>query len=355
MNRLRFIYIFLSMMSCIIISSCNRDEVIVEPPPVNAGEGVYILSEGGFSPGTSKLSYFDFESGQFSVNIFNPGSLGLFPDGIIFNDGFLYITEQGNFGAEGKAYKTDKNGTVITSSNAGVNPFAITLSNGRLYTSNGPSNTVTAISRDNLQILSTIPVRNYPQEILGIGIRVFVCNFGSFSTGDDSVVSVIDAGNNQVIGNIIVGRNPSSLAKSTDGKLLIGCPGDSSKGVIYKVDPLTLARLDTFKNLTFGFSKDIVVAGSNVIYFIGGDVYVDKEIIEYTISSGVSRVLIQQPPGYFNYGLAVDQTNGNIYVGQAASDFASSGRVRVYSSGGVLTRELAVPDGIAPRRILVKR
>jgi YVTN family beta-propeller protein len=351
MTKYRFNLPLLVIAMVISMTSCNRDEVMVEPPPVSAKSGVYVLSEGGFSPGTSKLSFFDFEDDQFNVNIFNPGSLGLFPDGILLNEGKLYITEQGNFGAPGKIYKTDTNGTVISSSTIGINPFAITFSNGRLYISNGPSNTVSAISRENLQILSTIPVRNYPQEILGINNRVFVCNFGS----DDSVVSVIDAGNNQVVGNIIVGKNPSSLAKTSDGKLLIGCPGDSSRAVIYKVDPLTLAKLDTFKNLTFGLSKDIAATGSNLIHFIGGDIYADKEIIEYNISTGVSRVLIQQPSGYFNYGLATDPDNNNIYVAQAASDFASSGRLRIYSSGGVLAKELVITDGIAPRRIIVKR
>ncbi|MBK9228477.1 MAG: YncE family protein [Ignavibacteria bacterium] len=355
MTKYRFNLFLLVIAMVISMTSCNRDEVLVEPPIVLAKSGVYVLSEGGFSPGTSKLSYFDFESEQFNVNIFNPGSLGLFPDGILLDEGNLYITEQGNFGAPGKIYKTDTNGTVIRSSSIGINPFAVTFSNGRLYISNGPSNTVSAINRENLQILSTIPVRNYPQEILGINNRVFVCNFGSFSTGNDSVVSVIDAGNNQVVGNIIVGKNPSSLARSADGKLLVGCPGDSSRAVIYKVDPLTLAKLDTFKNLTFGLSKDIIATGSNLIHFIGGDLYVDKDIIEYNISTGVSRVLIPQPSGYFNYGLATDPANSNIYVAQAASDFASSGRLRIYSSGGVLARELVITDGIAPRRIIVKR
>ncbi len=345
----------LAAMMCISFVSCNRDEVMVVPPPVTVAKGVYILSEGGFSPGTSKLSFFDFSNEEFTVNIFSPGSLGLFPDGITLYDGLLYITEQGNFGAQGKIYKADSNGAVITSANIGINPFSVTVSNGRLYVSNGPSNSVLAVSRENLQVLSNITVRNYPQEILGIGNRVFVCNFGSFSSGDDSVVSVIDAGNNQVVGEIFVGKNPSSLAQSSDGKLLIGCPGDSSRAVIYKVDPLTFARLDTFKNLTFGFSKDIAIVGQNLIYFIGGDVYVDKEVIEYNISSGVSRILIQQPSGYFNYGLAADDTNGEIYVAQAASDFVSSGRVRVYSSGGVFVRDFSITDGVAPRRILINR
>ncbi len=105
MTKYRFNFFLLVIAMVVSITSCNRDEVMVEPPTVLAKSGVYVLSEGGFSPGTSKLSFFDFESEQFNANIFNPGSLGLFPDGILLNEGNLYITEQGNFGAPGKIYK----------------------------------------------------------------------------------------------------------------------------------------------------------------------------------------------------------------------------------------------------------
>jgi YVTN family beta-propeller protein len=355
MKILNFIIGTSFLILCFFASSCTRDEIMVEPQPVITQSGVYILSEGGFSAGSSKLSYYDFDKDSLYSDIFRPGSLGLFPDGIAERDGILYITEQGNFGAPGKIYKLDSNGIVLASAGIGLNPYAVTETNGRLFVSNGPANNVSVVNRENLQVLATIPVRNYPQEILGIGNRVFVCNAGSFSTGDDSTVSVIDAGNNQVVGTLLVGKNPSTLAKSNDGKLLVGCPGDSSSAVIFKIDPITLTRLETYGNLRYGLSKDISVGSNEILYFIAGSLYSDEEIVSYSMTTGQTQFIISKPSGYVNYGLAYDKIPERLYVCAAAADFTSSGRFRVYSTAGILLKDFAISSGIAPRRMLIKR
>lgn len=353
LNNIR-LYIILAV-TAIVFSSCTRDEVIVIPPGPEVQSGVYILSEGGFSPGTSKLSFYDFGDGTFYPDIFSPGDLGLFSDGIVKSDAFLYVTEQGNFGSPGRIHKLDTNGNVITTAPVGVNPFAVTETNGRLYVTNGPGNSVSVVSRDNLQLLGTVNVRNYPQELIGIGNRVFVCNAGSFSSGPDSAVSVIDAGNNQVIGNIFAGKSPSTVARSSDGKLLIGCPGDSLTAAIYKVDPISLAVLDTFTNLRYGLSKDIVTDGGSNLFFIGGNIYSDEDVVSYSMNSGISQRIIPKPAGYLNYGLTYDTQLGKLYVAAAASDFVSDGKFRIYSTTGTLEKEFSIPTGIAPRRMLIKR
>ena len=351
-NKIR---IAVLIVFAVAISSCTRDEVIVVPPAPTVQDGVYVLCEGGFVPGTSKLAFYDFSNDTFYPDIYAPGTLGLFPDGIVLTGNYLYITEQGNFGSPGKIYKLDTNGTAIIASNLGVNPFNVIETNGRLYVTNGPSDIVSVVSRDNLQLLSTVNVRNYPQELTGIGNRVFVCNAGSFSTGPDSVVSVIDAGNNQVIGEIRVGKNPSTVTASTDGKLLVGCPGDSLTAAIYKVDPISLAILDTFTNLPYGLSKDLNTDAAGKLYFIGGNIYSDEDIVSYSPSTGVSEKVVPKQAGYLNYGLSYDKQSNQLYVGAAASDFTSDGRFRIYSATGNLIKDFQIPTGIAPRRLLVKR
>lgn len=354
-NIKQFLYFSAAVIIMMSLQSCTRDEIAVTPSPVDTRFGVYILSEGTFTPGSARLSFYNFDNDRFTASIFNPGALGLFPDGICVDRGSLFITEQGNFGSPGKIYKTDTNATVLRSAEAGINPYSVSITNGRIYVTNGPSNTVSVFIPDNLQLAATINVRNYPQELTGIGNRVFVCNFGSFSTGDDSVITVIDAGNNQVVNNIVVGKNPSSVIPSSDGKLLVGIPGDSSRGAIYKIDPINLARLDTFASLRYGFSKDLNRFGSDLLYFIAGQAYSERQVVSYRISTGEQRVILEQPPGFINYGLAIDQTDGNLYVAQAAADFVSEGRFRVYDPEGTLLRDFQISGGVTPRRIVVRR
>ncbi|MBS1518710.1 MAG: YncE family protein [Bacteroidetes bacterium] len=338
------------------LNSCTRDEINV---PINiitiSSKGAYVISEGGFNPGTSKLSYYNKTSDSFNVSIFNPGSLGLLPDGILYDNGNLYISEQGNFNSSGKLYKTDTNGTVLMSRSAGINPYSMTISYNKIYLTNGPTNSVTVIDKNTMNLVATVNVGLYPQEILSIGNRVFVCNTNVFNGGTDSTVSVIDAVTDNVINNIVVSKNPSSLAVSADGNLLVGCPGDSSKAVIYKIDPVALIIINSYNNLKYGFSRDIVTTGDNEIIYIAGDIYSEQNIVRYSLSSRTSISLIPAPAGALNYGLGYDSEDSRIYVCVAASDFTSNGKFRIYGSTGTLLKEFTITGGITPRRTALKK
>lgn len=345
------------LYATINFTSCGSNDEIINPPAVNSSAGAYILSEGGFSPGTSKLSFYNNNSPEFTPSIFNPGTLGITPDGLIKDGNELYITEQGS-GATGKIYKTDTNGTVISSNDAGASPYSLTSANGKLYVTNGPSNSVSVIDKNSLATINTVNVGIYPQEILAIGNYVFVCNTSLFGGGTDSTVSVIDANTDAVVHTIHVGKTPSSLAKTTDNKLLIGCPGDVSKAVIYKVDPATFNKIDSFSNLTNGFCKDIAIESEYLIYFISGDVYAEGNVEAYNFISRTTFTFVPKQANELNYGLAYDRKNFLVYVGVAASNFTSSGKFRVYGNVGVLLNEYSITTGtsigIAPRRIVVK-
>lgn len=349
------LFLFISVIS---ISSCENDEIVSDTPNnVNSSTGAYILSEGGFTPETSKLSFYNNFSPEFTASIFNPGSLGITPDGLIRDGNHLYITEQGS-GATGKIYKTDTNGTVIASNNAGVSPYSLTTANGKLYITNGPSNNVSVVDKASLTTLTTVNVGIYPQEILAIGNYVFVCNTSLFGGGTDSTVSVIDAATDALVFTIQVGKNPTALARTNDNKLLIGCPGDVSKAVIYKVDPTSFNKIDSFKNLAKGFCKDISIKNENEIYYISGDIYAEGTIESYNLSSRTTVTIVTRHSNELNYGLAYDSYNDLIYVGIAASNFTSSGKFRVYATSGFLLNEYSITTGtsigIAPRRIVVK-
>lgn len=355
MKKLQSYFLYtIAAAAVILLTSCNRDEIVNPPVISNTSVGAYILSEGGFNPNTSKLSFFNRTKDSIYNNLFNPGSLGLLTDGIIYSANELFITEQGNFGSQGRIYKTDTNGTVKASLNAGINPFSLTLANNKIYVTNGPSNSVTVIDRTLTSVITTIPVGVYPQEIISIGNRVYVCNTSEFGGATDSSVSVIDAGIDQVISTINVRRTPSSLAVTTDNKLLIGCPGDVSEAAIFKVDPETNNKIDSFTNLTQGFCKDIVVMTSDRIAFINGEAYSEAGISTYAMGTRVTSQIIPRPSAGLNYGLAFDDAPSYLYVCYAPS-FTTSGKVIIYNSTGSLIKEFTITNGIAPRRIAIKK
>jgi YVTN family beta-propeller protein len=339
--------IFLVIIVLVILfSGCNRDTIVNSNPPTitNSKKGLYILCEGS-GAGTSKLSYYDLDS-VFYVNIIKPGSLGLYPDGLITDGTNLFITEQGNYNAQGMIYKTDTGGTIINSQVVGLNPYSLCIRYNKIYITNGRANNVSVVDKDNLSTIKTINVGVNPQEILAAYNKVFVCNAGNFSSPHDSTVSVIDANLDSVINVITLRNSPSAITLSNENKLLIGCQG--ANGKIFIVDPNNFSKIDSF-SVVGGFDRDISVdANSQDIYFIS----YDNRIVKLNLASGVSGEVINNPSpaSVYFYGYVFDSKSKIHYVANARN-FVSSGLIHKYDiSGNMLS---FYTTGIAPRRLLL--
>lgn len=307
----------------------------------------YILSEGGFSAGSSKLSLYNIPTNTYNQSIFNPGTLGLYPDGLIYHENYIYVLEQGSFGAEGKIYKIDSTGTLVDMRSFGTNPYSLAIANGKIYATNGPAGTVTVLGINNFTDIKTINVGVYPQEIIAHGNKIFVCNTSEFGGDSDSTVSVISTITDSVIATITVTKDPSSLAITNDNKLLIGCPGSQRK--IYKVDPATYQKLDSFA-VTNGFDKDIAVdKNSDNIYYIS---YTNAITRLNLVTRVVTEIIPNPNPAvsYF-YGYNYDYAN-NLHFVTDARNFVVNGFLNIYTGAGAPLHEFVT--GVAPRRIIFK-
>ena len=330
------------------LSSCTRDEIIIpEPPFIPSTDGAYILSEGGVTPGTSSLSFYSISADSFYTSIFSPGILGLFPDGLMVFNNNLYLTEQGNYGSAGRIYKCDTSGTVLTSQVVGTNPYSLSVANNKIYITNGPASNVSVLDVNSLALIKTIAVGVYPQEILALDNKVFVCNTSMFGGAQDSTVSVIDALTDQVVATITVQKDPSSLAVTNDSNLIVGCPGQY--GYAYIVDPGSYNKIDSFLSID-GMGKDIAVdTESEDIFFIS----ISNNITVINLASRVSVVVINNPnPGTcFFYGYNYDYINKKHYVCDARS-FTTNGSLYIYDENGTL--ENTFTTGVSPRRVVFK-
>lgn len=341
-----------SLISVFVIcySGCDREDITNPIVSDTEKNGVYILGEGLFNnPGTANLSFYNQNSNNFTVNIFNPGELGNTPDGLIISGDELFITEQGNFGSAGKIYKTDTNGTVISSNSVGINPYSLAIANGKIYTTNGPAGNVSVVDKNSLATITTVAVGVYPQEILSIGNKVFVCNTSVFMGVTDSTVSVIDAVSDLVIATIKVRQSPSSLAVTNDGKLLVGCPGSSAEGMIYKIDPGNYTKLDSLAAGN-GFGKDIAVdENTENIYFISDD----NNIVRLNLVTKTSEIFITNtnPSASYFFGYNFDSRKLKHYIADA-KNFTNNGSLYVFDGKGTLLSTFST--GVAPRRILIK-
>lgn len=344
------IILFSHLFVFLILFGCNRESVvdsnnnIVIPPSVK--QGLYILCEGS-GVNSSKLSFYDLDT-TFYENIFKPGNLGLYPDGMIFDGTNLLITEQGNYLSPGKIHRVDTSGTEISSQIVGLNPYSLCISNNKIYITNGPDTSVSVLDLSSFGFIKRIKVGYYPQEILSYNNKVFVCNTSFWGGPYDSTISVIDALVDSLITNIVLQREPTSITLSKDSKLLIGCCNNSVNGKIYKVDPITFAIIDSY-NVVSGFGRDISVdENSDKIYFISNS----KTIIRLNLITKISETFIDNPSPANNsfYGYIYDSMNKMHYVANARS-FTTNGLVHKYDEQGVLLASFQT--GIIPRRLLL--
>lgn len=341
----------LLITSLIFFQGCYRDEILIPEIPSNQPHklGVYVLSEGTSAPNSSALSFLSYALNDFSYNITFPSYLGLYPDGLIdYNGASLYVTERGAPNGPGRIYKIDSTGVISASNSIGINPYSIAGNNGKAYCTNSPDSSVSVIELSSLSEIKRIKVGLYPQEIISLNNRVFVANSRIKGDGTDSTVSVIDAINDRLIGKINITSAASSLAVSKDGYLLVGTIG--SGGKIYKVNPNTYEKVDSFTvgSLTIG---DINVDySSNNIYFISNS----SSIVQLDLSSGASTTIITStlanPLSYVN-GYAFDVKNRKHYLVDA-KDFRAYGYLYKYNSAARI--ESGFQTGVSPRRILIR-
>ncbi|MBS1492133.1 MAG: T9SS type A sorting domain-containing protein [Bacteroidetes bacterium] len=305
----------------------------------------YILSEGGGAPGSGKLSTYTYNGNSFSLSITNPGNLGLYPDGIAKYNSTLFVCEQGGFGGQGKIYRMDSTGLVLNSQSFGTNPYSVAIANNKIYATNGPASKVTVLNISALSSIKEIPVGVYPQEILGYQNKIYVCNTSAFGGNRDSSVSVINAITDSVIARIYFEREPTSLAISNDGKILVGCNGFDGK--IYKIDPATLQIVDTYL-ISNGFDKDISVdKNSNNVYFI--DYANNISSLNLLTRQVITFITNNSPASSFFYGYNYDYTNNRHFV-LDAKNFVVSGSLNIYGPSGSLLQTFTT--GVAPRRVI---
>jgi YVTN family beta-propeller protein len=332
----------------ILFNSCTRDEIINVPPPtVTSTTGAYVLSEGGFSQNTSKLSLYSIIQDTFYTSIFYPGNLGLFASGMLLYNNYLFVLEQGSFGAPGKIYQLDTTGNVLNSKIIGINPYSLTVANNKIYYTNGPAGNVGVLNVNDLSFIKNITVGAYPQEITSFGGKVFVCNTSIYGGAQDSTVSFIDSQNDLEIFKITVKKEPTSVCISRNNTLIIGCNGIN--GLIYIVDPNTYNKIDSL-NTPEGFGKDLNIdSQTNNIYFIS----YSGNIVKLDLDSRSSTTVIQNqnPAVSFFYGYSFDSKNRKHYLCDARN-FTSNGYYLILNMNNIIEKSFSA--GIAPRRIVLK-
>lgn len=351
----------LAFFSTLAIQSCDDDG----PAPVqSAGEGFFVVNEGGYPNDNTSISFYDRNKGEMINDVYsavNGKKLGVQAQSLYVFEGKAYILVQGSQKVEvinADDYKS------IASITTGIESprYFLPVSSTKAYVSDwgedGLTGTVKVIDLTTNTVTKTIATGQGANKMLKVGNTVYVANNGGF--GKDNTVKIIDTTTDEISSSITVGDNPNSIVQDAAGNIWIASSGAVAYNEDWSVDEAnstkgSISKIASDNTETLRLEVDAIIYGgiSNL------SISPDGETLYYTFDGGVysmpaSSTALPTTPLVMKdyYGFAVDPQNGNL-VGTVAPNFSSAGTVEIRGADGNLLDTYTV--GIAPNSITFKQ
>ena len=356
MKKLNLVWLSCLALSALFFTSCSSDDDST-PEPEETGDfvnGMFILNEGNFGAGNATVSFLN-EAGVLQNDIFqsvNGENLGDTAQSMYTDEDKIYIVLNGSGTVEViNRFTFEHLGTISTGLS---NPRFFTIENGKGFVSNwgDPSNAdddfIAVVDLASNSVSSTISVSEGPERMESENGKVYVAHTGGWNTNNQ--ISVISATGNSVSSTITVGDIPNSIVEE-NGKLYVLCGGkpawtnDETLGSLFVINT---SDFSIQTNLDFPVGQhpsQMVEENGALFYTIDAAIYTSSLSLNSLPTAPIFSVSDQGVYGI--YGFEVEDEK--IYVADAG-DFASNGKVYIYSLNGNLENEFTVgllPNGFA--------
>ena len=363
------------LLFCVLCAAFSCRKVLPPQPPVvdnvdsaaqlQQVKGLYVLNEGNMGSNTCTLDYFDYESGDYTCNIFpmrNP----------------QVVKELGDVGNDLKIYGSKLYAVINCSHLVEVMDAAsarhiatieipngryLTFHNGKGYVSSysGPVSIdpnarlgyVAEFDTASLMVTREVTVGYQPEELVVANNQLYVANSGGYRVPNyDRTVSVVDLTTFTEVQKIDVAINLHRMKKDAQGRIYVTSRGDY-QGIganTYVIDPVTNTVVDTLDFAMSDFCIDgdslyfISVAwnnntGLNVVSYGLYDVKQKRLVADNFITDGTDQQ-IKLP-----YGITVNPETKEIFVTDA-QNYLVPGTLYCFKSNG--TKKWQVSTGDIP-------
>ena len=321
----------------------------VEPIDVTLpGRGLFISNEGNFTYGNASLCYYDITHGTMVTN--DDGSNDIFysANGIPLGDVAQSAIVRGNtvyviINNSGVIFAIDRRTAKITGTIRGLTSprYMHFLSDTKAYVTDLFSPYITVFDPRTCKITGAIHTGQAPstgsynstEQMAQYDKWVFV-NCWSYS----NKILVIDSEQDKVVHEIeLRSIQPNSLVVDRNGKLwaltdggYAGSEYGQTEPCLYRIDAATWRVEQEFVFEKEEYPSELCINGAgDVLYFINDGICK----MSVTAAHAPVRPLIPNERRHQIYGLAVDPTSGEIYVGDAI-DFEQPGVVYRYRDTG---------------------
>ncbi|MDP5170815.1 MAG: hypothetical protein NWR72_11265 [Bacteroidia bacterium] len=319
MNRMIFLLLILSL------SACDRPS---PEPEVEPGR-VLILNEGGFQQSTSSISRYNDDTKVVSQDVFaaengyNPGDV---LQSATLIDGDLYLVVNNS----GRIIVCDTDSLSETRRVDGFTSprYLVHAGNGVAYLSDLFGGSISKIEVSTLDVLASIPLMGWSEEMMMIDNRLWIANQGA------GKLYVLDPATDSFVDSVEVGPGAANLELDAEGKVWVLCQGDfftSADPSLFRVDPMTREVLTKVEFPSGAGASDLCLTrAKDQLLFLQ-----DGQLQQLAISASTlppSRLFASGSS--FFYSLGVDPVSGEIYLGDAG-DFVQRGNVFRLSPAGV--------------------
>ncbi|MFZ4582684.1 MAG: YncE family protein [Paludibacter sp.] len=346
--------LFVFAVSVSFFSSCNpKDD---EPTKVEVSTGLFVLNQGKFSSNNASLTYYNFDNGIASADLFmdkNNRGLGDTGQDMIVYGSKLYIAVYNSSIIEvvdAKLGISIKSIPMKNAQNESSSPRSLVALNGKVYISLYDGH-VAKLDTVTLSVEKTIAVGPNPEGIAIANNKLYVANSGGMQLVMDSTVSVIDLTTFTETKKIKVNVNPGALKADTYGDVYVVSSGDygAKPGKFQRIE----AGTDKVSDITVAVKGFDIVGDKAYIYNFEYDAnwaVANKTVKTYDVKNEkiISDNIITTDMLKVPYCINVDPVTKNIFVG--VTDYVNNGKMYCFSDDGVL--KYTFTTGVNPTKIV---
>ena len=330
--------------SCIIfIFSCRKDQPQEALQPINnavSNTGVYIINEGNYQFGNSKISYYDIGNATITEDLYQPANnvpLGdVCQSMCIFNNiAYIVVNNSGKIMAVNPlTFKTTASITGFVSPR-----YFLPISNNKAYVTDLISNSISIVNLINNTISGSISCPGWTEELILAYGKAYVTN------KENDKVYVINTATDIIEDSIQVGYGSNSIREDLNGKLWVLCSGSEIKNLyasLHCINPISnqVEKSFQFPSLTDNPWKLNINTTNNILYFLNKGVFQ----MEINLNNLPENAFIAEGTKQF-YGIGIEPMSDILYVSDAI-DYVQKGKIYRYNKNGTLINSFLA--GIIP-------
>jgi DNA-binding beta-propeller fold protein YncE len=305
-----------------------------------AGSGLFIVNEGNFQYGNATLSYYDPEAGHVENEVFyraNAMKLGDVAQSMTVRGGVGWIAVNNShvvFAIDTETFREVGRITGFTSPR-----YIHFVSDRKAYVTQMWDSRIFMIDPEKYEITGYIecpgmdPQTGSTEQMVQFGKYVFVSCWSY-----QNRILKIDTETDEVMGQLEIGIQPSSLVLDRNGKIwaltdggYAGSPYGHEAPALWRIDAGSFTVEKKFEFQPGAAPSELQLDGAKErLYWIDQDVW-SMDVEAETVPV---RPLVEYA-GTLYYGLTVDPVSGDVYVADAI-DYQQQGMVCRYTAAGEL-------------------